>query len=110
MESSQLCLQRVLEHCSDDLRCRPIVDEIMESAYDLAHDQYGNYVTQVCLLFNPRPQERFFVPYPFVPYFLYPSFDIKFKKLVYCYSMSWRGENHLSGVESSINCVGELYH
>ncbi|KAI3455743.1 hypothetical protein Pfo_012406 [Paulownia fortunei] len=40
-------IQRVLEHCSDDLRCRSIVDEILESAYDLAHDQYGNYVTQM---------------------------------------------------------------
>ncbi|XP_057769366.1 pumilio homolog 5 isoform X3 [Salvia miltiorrhiza] len=53
----QLCLQRVLEHCSDDLRCRPIVDEIMESAYDLAHDQYGNYVTQH-VLERGKPFER----------------------------------------------------
>ncbi|KAH6773279.1 hypothetical protein C2S52_003853 [Perilla frutescens var. hirtella] len=50
-------IQRVLEHCSDDLRCRPIVDEIMESAYDLAHDQYGNYVTQH-VLERGRPFER----------------------------------------------------
>ncbi|KAL7100451.1 hypothetical protein ACP275_09G146000 [Erythranthe tilingii] len=39
-------IQRVLEHCSDDVRCGTIVDEILESAPDLARDQYGNYVTQ----------------------------------------------------------------
>ncbi|KAL9157325.1 hypothetical protein ABFS82_09G135300 [Erythranthe guttata] len=39
-------IQRVLEHCSDDVRCGTIVDEILESASDLARDQYGNYVTQ----------------------------------------------------------------
>ncbi|XP_042048034.1 pumilio homolog 5-like isoform X1 [Salvia splendens] len=50
-------IQRVLEHCSDDLCCRPIVDEIMESAYDLAHDQYGNYVTQH-VLERGKPFER----------------------------------------------------
>ncbi|KAL8458902.1 hypothetical protein ACS0TY_035576 [Phlomoides rotata] len=50
-------IQRVLEHCSNDIRCRPIVDEIMEAAYDLAHDQYGNYVTQHVLA-RGEPFER----------------------------------------------------
>ncbi|KAL7162901.1 hypothetical protein ACSBR2_043217 [Camellia fascicularis] len=39
-------IQRVLEHCSDDLQSQCIVDEILESAYVLAQEQYGNYVTQ----------------------------------------------------------------
>lgn len=39
-------IQRVLEHCSDDSQTQCIVDEILESAYVLAQDQYGNYVTQ----------------------------------------------------------------
>ena len=42
-------LQRILEHCSDDEETRCIIDEILESAFALAHDQYGNYVTQVWL-------------------------------------------------------------
>ncbi|GMY38238.1 Pumilio-like 5 [Fagus crenata] len=39
-------IQRVLEHCSDELQIQSIVDEILESASVLAQDQYGNYVTQ----------------------------------------------------------------
>ncbi|KAL2462535.1 Pumilio-like protein 5 [Forsythia ovata] len=39
-------IQRVLEHCPNDLQSRFIIDEILESAYDLAQDQYGNYVIQ----------------------------------------------------------------
>ncbi|KAF7843114.1 pumilio-like protein 5 isoform X1 [Senna tora] len=39
-------IQRVLEHCSDEQHIQCIVDEILESAYVLAQDQYGNYVTQ----------------------------------------------------------------
>ncbi|XP_044485311.1 pumilio homolog 5-like [Mangifera indica] len=39
-------IQRVLEHCSDEQQGQCIVDEILESAYVLAQDQYGNYVTQ----------------------------------------------------------------
>ncbi|PIN23890.1 Translational repressor Pumilio/PUF3 and related RNA-binding proteins (Puf superfamily) [Handroanthus impetiginosus] len=50
-------IQRVLEHCSDDVQCRSIVDEILESAHDLAHDQYGNYVTQH-VLERGKPFER----------------------------------------------------
>ncbi|TXG69587.1 hypothetical protein EZV62_004522 [Acer yangbiense] len=34
------------EHCSNQLQCQCIVDEILESACALAQDQYGNYVTQ----------------------------------------------------------------
>jgi pumilio RNA-binding family len=48
-------IQRVLEHCSDDLQC--IVDEILESAYVLVQDQYGNYVTQH-VLERGKPHER----------------------------------------------------
>jgi len=40
-----------LEHCSDELHIQSIVDEILESAYVLAQDQYGNYVTQVGLIY-----------------------------------------------------------
>ncbi|XP_010545492.1 PREDICTED: pumilio homolog 5 [Tarenaya hassleriana] len=50
-------IQRILEHCSDDEETRCIVDEILESAYVLAHDQYGNYVTQH-VLERGRPDER----------------------------------------------------
>ncbi|KAL6585302.1 hypothetical protein OROMI_004591 [Orobanche minor] len=50
-------IQRILEHCSNDLRCQSVVDEILESAYDLAHDQYGNYVTQH-ILERGKPLER----------------------------------------------------
>ncbi|CAK7337522.1 unnamed protein product [Dovyalis caffra] len=39
-------IQRVLEHCADELQCQFIVDEILESVCILAQDQYGNYVTQ----------------------------------------------------------------
>jgi hypothetical protein len=44
-------LQRVLEHCADELQCEFIVDEILESVLILAQDQYGNYVTQVSVSF-----------------------------------------------------------
>ncbi|EEF48717.1 pumilio, putative [Ricinus communis] len=50
-------IQRVLEHCSDDLQSQCIVDEILESAYLLAQDQYGNYVTQH-VLERGKPYER----------------------------------------------------
>lgn len=50
-------IQRVLEHCSNDSQSQCIVDEILESAYDLAQDQYGNYVTQHVLQ-RARPRER----------------------------------------------------
>ncbi|KAG2314721.1 hypothetical protein Bca52824_017843 [Brassica carinata] len=39
-------IQRTLEHCSDDEETRCIIDEILESAFALAHDQYGNYMSQ----------------------------------------------------------------
>jgi len=42
-----------LEHCSDDEETHCIIDEILESAFALAHDQYGNYVTQVWLISDP---------------------------------------------------------
>uniref|UniRef100_A0A7N0TYU2 PUM-HD domain-containing protein n=1 Tax=Kalanchoe fedtschenkoi TaxID=63787 RepID=A0A7N0TYU2_KALFE len=50
-------IQRVLEHCSDELQSQCIVDEILESALDLAQDQYGNYVTQH-VLERGKTQER----------------------------------------------------
>ncbi|KNA13930.1 hypothetical protein SOVF_112030 [Spinacia oleracea] len=39
-------IQRVLEHCSDLEISQWIVDEILDSTSALAHDPYGNYVTQ----------------------------------------------------------------
>ncbi|KAG6668951.1 pumilio homolog 5-like [Carya illinoinensis] len=39
-------IQRILEHGSDELQIQCIVNEILDSAYVLAQDQYGNYVTQ----------------------------------------------------------------
>ncbi|XP_028772080.1 pumilio homolog 5 [Neltuma alba] len=39
-------IQRILEHCSDEQYIQFIVNEILESAFVLAQDQYGNYVTQ----------------------------------------------------------------
>ncbi|KAG2407576.1 Pumilio-like protein [Vigna angularis] len=50
-------IQRVLEHCSDEVQCQFIVDEILESVFTLAQDQYGNYVAQH-VLEKGRPQER----------------------------------------------------
>ncbi|KAM6562760.1 hypothetical protein CsatB_022758 [Cannabis sativa] len=50
-------IQRVLEYCSDDLQCRCVINEILESASILAQDQYGNYVTQY-LLVQGKPCER----------------------------------------------------
>ncbi|CAH8261161.1 unnamed protein product [Arabidopsis lyrata] len=50
-------IQRILEHCSDDEETHCIIDEILESAFALAHDQYGNYVTQH-VLERGKPDER----------------------------------------------------
>uniref|UniRef100_A0A6N2LN22 PUM-HD domain-containing protein n=1 Tax=Salix viminalis TaxID=40686 RepID=A0A6N2LN22_SALVM len=50
-------IQRILEHCSDELQSQCIVDEILESTYLLAQDQYGNYVTQH-VLERGKPHER----------------------------------------------------
>nr|XP_043620566.1 pumilio homolog 5-like [Erigeron canadensis]XP_043620567.1 pumilio homolog 5-like [Erigeron canadensis] len=50
-------IQRVLEHSPDELQSQFIVDEILESVYTLAQDQYGNYVTQHVLK-RGRPEER----------------------------------------------------
>ncbi|XVF26460.1 hypothetical protein REPUB_Repub14bG0018400 [Reevesia pubescens] len=50
-------IQRVLEHCSDELQSQCIVDEILDAAYGLALDQYGNYVTQH-VLERGKPHER----------------------------------------------------
>ncbi|XP_027915576.1 pumilio homolog 6, chloroplastic-like isoform X1 [Vigna unguiculata] len=50
-------IQRVLEHCSDEVQCQFIVDEILQSVFTLAQDQYGNYVAQH-VLERGRPQER----------------------------------------------------
>ncbi|XP_027329562.1 pumilio homolog 6, chloroplastic-like isoform X2 [Abrus precatorius] len=50
-------IQRVLEHCSNEVQCQFIVDEILESVFTLAEDQYGNYVTQH-VLERGKPQER----------------------------------------------------
>lgn len=50
-------IQRVLEHCTDELQSQFIVDEILESVCTLAQDQYGNYVTQH-VLERGKTQER----------------------------------------------------
>ncbi|KAK9715479.1 hypothetical protein RND81_06G167900 [Saponaria officinalis] len=50
-------IQRVLEHCTDELQSQFIVDEILESVCTLAQDQYGNYVTQH-VLEKGKPRER----------------------------------------------------
>ncbi|XP_039016270.1 pumilio homolog 5-like [Hibiscus syriacus] len=39
-------IQRILEHSSNELQSQCIIDEILDAAYDLSQDQYGNYVTQ----------------------------------------------------------------
>ncbi|KAJ0074936.1 hypothetical protein Patl1_35230 [Pistacia atlantica] len=44
--------QRVLEHCSNEQQGQCMVDETLESAYVLAQDQYGNYITQLSLAFT----------------------------------------------------------
>ncbi|XP_008782800.2 pumilio homolog 5-like isoform X1 [Phoenix dactylifera] len=50
-------IQRVLEHCTDDSQSQCIVDEILQSACQLAQDQYGNYVTQH-VLERGKPHEK----------------------------------------------------
>ncbi|KAL8191556.1 hypothetical protein R6Q57_028287 [Mikania cordata] len=50
-------IQRVLEHSTDELQSQFIVDEILESVYTLAQDQYGNYVTQHVIK-RGKPEER----------------------------------------------------
>ncbi|CAN6997467.1 unnamed protein product [Brassica oleracea var. botrytis] len=50
-------IQRILEHCSDGEETRCVIDEILESAFALAHDQYGNYATQH-VLERGKPDER----------------------------------------------------
>ncbi|KAL2533431.1 Pumilio5 [Abeliophyllum distichum] len=50
-------IQRVLEHCDDELQTQFIVDEILESVCTLIQDQYGNYVTQH-VLERGKPHER----------------------------------------------------
>ncbi|KAJ0984165.1 hypothetical protein J5N97_002521 [Dioscorea zingiberensis] len=42
-------IQRVLEHCTDEMQSQFIIDEILQSAFLLAQDQYGNYVTQTMM-------------------------------------------------------------
>ncbi|XWS20607.1 hypothetical protein CRYUN_Cryun31cG0117200 [Craigia yunnanensis] len=50
-------IQRVLEHCSNELQSQCIVDEILDAAYGLSQDQYGNYVIQH-VLESGKPHER----------------------------------------------------
>ncbi|XP_009789996.1 pumilio homolog 5 [Nicotiana sylvestris] len=50
-------IQRVLERCSENPQSQCIVHEILDSAYALAQDQYGNYVTQH-VLERGKPHER----------------------------------------------------
>ncbi|XP_073290419.1 pumilio homolog 6, chloroplastic-like [Primulina huaijiensis] len=50
-------IQRVLEHCNDELQTQFIVSEILDSVCALAQDQYGNYVTQHVLA-RGIPRER----------------------------------------------------
>ncbi|KAL2932790.1 Pumilio-like protein 5 [Bienertia sinuspersici] len=50
-------IQRVLEHCLDEQIRQWIVDEILESTYTLAHDPYGNYVTQHVMEMG-KPHQR----------------------------------------------------
>lgn len=50
-------IQRILEHCSNEMQSQCIVDEILDAAYGLSQDQYGNYVTQH-LLERGKPHER----------------------------------------------------
>jgi pumilio RNA-binding family len=39
-------IQRVLEHCSDAVRLRSVMAEVLAATCQLAQDQYGNYVVQ----------------------------------------------------------------
>ncbi|XP_076921724.1 pumilio homolog 5-like [Bidens hawaiensis] len=50
-------IQRALECSTDELESQFIVDEILDSVYGLAQDQYGNYVAQY-LLVERKPEER----------------------------------------------------
>ncbi|KAJ0074822.1 hypothetical protein Patl1_35200 [Pistacia atlantica] len=53
-----LSLQIVLEHCSDEQQGQCVVDGTLESAYVLAQEQYGNYVTQVACSGEGKSNER----------------------------------------------------
>lgn len=50
-------IQRVLEICDDGLQTQFIVNEILDSVYSLAQDQYGNYDTQHVLK-EGTPREK----------------------------------------------------
>eukprot|EP01018_Ginkgo_biloba_P027317 Gb_23280 [translate_table: standard] len=50
-------IQRVLERCTDEQKNLGIMDEILQSACNLAQDQYGNYVAQH-VLEHGKPHER----------------------------------------------------
>ncbi|KAI7746595.1 hypothetical protein M8C21_010199 [Ambrosia artemisiifolia] len=49
---------RVLEHSTDKLQSQFIVDEILAFVYDLAQDQFGNYVTQYVLEAGKTEERR----------------------------------------------------
>ncbi|XP_016462945.1 pumilio homolog 5 isoform X2 [Nicotiana tabacum] len=57
MYGCRVIQKRVLERCSENSQSQCIVHEILESAYALAQDQYGNYVTQH-VLERGKPHER----------------------------------------------------
>ena len=41
-------LQRVLEHCRKPATQSAVMNEIVQHAFSLTEDKYGNYVVQVC--------------------------------------------------------------
>ncbi|CAM0907979.1 unnamed protein product [Alopecurus aequalis] len=50
-------IQRVLEHCHDPATQSAVMSEIVQHAYDLTEDKYGNYVVQHVLQ-HGKPEER----------------------------------------------------
>ncbi|KAF0912232.1 hypothetical protein E2562_013185 [Oryza meyeriana var. granulata] len=50
-------IQRVLEHCHNPATQSAVMDEIVERAFDLTEDKFGNYVVQHVLQ-HGKPEER----------------------------------------------------
>ncbi|KAL0211810.1 hypothetical protein RCL1_005436 [Eukaryota sp. TZLM3-RCL] len=52
-------IQRILEHCTKE-QISPLIDELLLKSRVLVNDQYGNYVCQHIIQFEPEASDRLF--------------------------------------------------